>query len=86
MREEKSKINCPTFQKQEVIIKRLTDKINMAKDIREKAKFAGELQKKVNVFLSCPDKKENINCKGCSFIANLRKKTTDLIIKANDLT
>jgi len=86
VRKENPKINCQTFQKQEIAIKDLTDKINAAKQVQEKAKFAEELQKEVNVLLSCPDhKKENLDCKNCHFIANLRKKTADLIIKAKKL-
>jgi len=83
---EESSISCPTFKKQEPIIKDITDKINRARRVREKAVFAGELQKEVDVLLSCPDhKKENSDCKNCHFIAGLRKKTTDIIIKAKKL-
>jgi len=86
MHKEEPKINCPTFQKQESIIKDLTDKINKAKGVQEKAIFAEELQKEVNVLFSCPDRdSKKVNCTNCHFIANLRKKTADLIIKAKKL-
>jgi len=86
MYKEESKINCSIFQKQEPVIKEITDKINMAKGVQEKARFAEELKKEVDVFLSCPDYKVKIlDCKNCHFIANLRKKTADLIIKAKKL-
>lgn len=86
MHKEEAKISCSTFQKQEAVIKDITDKINKARGVQEKAKYAEELQKEVNVLLNCPDyKKENLDCKNCRFIANLRKKTTDLIIKAKKL-
>lgn len=85
-KEEEPKINCPTFQKQEPIIKDLTDKINKAKGVQEKAKFAEELQKEVNVLLLCTDYSDtSFNCKNCRFIANLRKKTADLVIKAKKM-
>ena len=85
-KEEKAKISCSAFQKQEPVIKDITDKINKAKGVQEKAKFAEELQKEVNVLLSCADYKgETLDCKNCHFIANLRKKTADLIIKAKKL-
>lgn len=85
-KEEKVRISCPTFQKQEPVIGNITDKINKAKDVKEKAKFATELQKEVDVLLSCTDyKEESLDCKNCRFIANLRKKTTGLIIKAKKL-
>ena len=86
MHKEEAKINCQIFQKQEIAIKDLTDKINAAKQVQEKAKFAEELQKEVNVLLFCSDfEKESLDCKNCHFIANLRKRTVDLIIKAKKL-
>jgi hypothetical protein len=79
-------ISCPIFQKQEQIIKELTDKINKAQGVQEKARFAEELQKEITVLLNCQEhKKEILDCKNCHFIANLRKKTADLIIKAKKL-
>jgi len=80
---QEARISCPTFQKQEPVIKDITDKINQAKGVQKKAGFAEELQKEVNVLLSCPDyDKEKLDCENCHFIANLRKKTAGLIIKA----
>lgn len=84
--EKQSEIRCPTFKKQEPVIKDITDKINKTKDRGEKAKFAEKLQEEVEVLLSCPDfKGKSLDCKNCHFIANLRKKTADLIIKAKKL-
>jgi hypothetical protein len=84
--ENKSKISCKTFQKQELVIKDITDKINQAKGVQEKARFAEELQKEVDVLLSCPDyDKGKLDCDSCHFIAKLRKKTAGLIIKAKKL-
>jgi len=86
MNKEEAKINCPTFQKQEPIIKDITTKINGAKGVREKAVFAQELQEAVDVLFNCQSyNSENLDCKNCHFIANLRKKTADLIIKAKKL-
>ena len=84
--EEEPKITCPTFLKQETVIKNITDKINMAKGVREKATFAEELQKEADVLLTCPDYDDKkLDCRNCRFIANLRKKTAGLIIKAKKL-
>ncbi len=81
---KESKIECSIFQKQEAVIKDLTDKINRAQGVQEKAKFASELQKEVDVLLSCSDYDEkSSDCKSCHFIANLRKKTADLIIRTS---
>jgi len=86
MSKEDAKINCSTFQKQEPVIKDITAKINSAKGVLEKADFAEELQKEVDVLLSCPDyNKKSMDCNNCHFIANVRTKTAGLIIKARKL-
>jgi len=86
MSEENAEINCSVFQKQEPVIKDITAKINSAKGVLEKADFAEELQKEVDVLLSCPDyNQENTDCSNCRFIANMRKKAADLVIKAKKL-
>jgi len=79
-------VNCQIFQKQEPVIKDLTGKINKTNGVREKAKFAEELQREANVLLSCPDyDKEKLDCRNCQFIAEMREKTANLIIKAKKL-
>jgi len=86
MKKTDSKINCPTFLKQEPMIEDITAKINGAKRVLEKADFAEELQKEVDVLLSCPNYDEkNADCSNCRFIANVRKKTAELVIKAKKL-
>jgi ABC-type hemin transport system substrate-binding protein len=86
MKKQDSKINCPIFQRQEPVIEDITAKINDAGEVLEKAEFAHKLQEEVDVLLSCLDYDEkNADCSNCRFIANLRKKTTDLVIKAKKL-
>lgn len=86
MHKKEARISCPTFQKQELAIKDITDKINRTKGVQEKAVSAAELQQEIDVLLSCPDFDDNIlDCKNCRFIANLRKKAAGLIIKARKL-
>jgi hypothetical protein len=86
MSKESAKINCPTFQKQEPVIEEITAKINDAKGVLEKAEFAEELREEVNVLLSCTDyNQQGTDCSNCRFIANVRKKTADLVIKAKKL-
>ena len=86
MSKEDAKINCPTFQKQEPVIEDITAKINSAEGVLEKAEFAEKLQEEVDILLSCPDYDEkSTDCSNCRFIANVRKRTTDLIIKAKKL-
>jgi hypothetical protein len=86
MKENKAKINCPTFRKQEPVIESISAKINKAKESQEKAVSAEELQKEVDVLLSCPDYDDkSVDCRNCRLITNLRKKTAALIIKAKKL-
>ena len=86
MQKEEPEINCPTFRMQEFAIKDITDKINRATGVEEKARFSEELQKEINVLLSCADyNKEKLDCKNCRFISSIRKKTADIIIKAKGL-
>ena len=86
MQKEETKINCTIFQKQEPVIRDITDKINKAKGVQGKAKFAEKLQKEVNVLLSCSDHDaKKVDCMNCHTIAKLRVKTADLIIKAKKL-
>jgi hypothetical protein len=86
MSSEIARINCPTFQKQEPVIKEITAKINSAGKVSEKAELARQLQEEVDVLLSCPDHDENsVDCGNCRFIANVRRKTADLIRKAEKL-
>lgn len=86
MPKHEASIGCLTFQKQESEIKKITEKINQAKGLKEKVELAAELQKEVGVLLSCPDYNEkNFDCKNCRIISNLRQKTANLIIKAKRL-
>ncbi len=86
MDKEDAKINCPTFQKQESAINDITNKINAAEGVAGKAVFAEELRKEADVLLSCQDnKKESLDCENCRFIAALRKRTADIIIKVKKL-
>lgn len=86
MQQNTEKINCITFQKQECVMKDIINKINMSKGAQEKVMYAEELQEEANVLFSCPDyNAEGLSCKNCRLIANLRKKTADLIIKVKKL-
>lgn len=79
-------IVCPIFQKQEQVIKDITDKINAVKNVAEKAKFAEELQKEVNVLLECVQcESRSFDCENCKTIANMRARAAVLIIEAKKL-
>ena len=86
MSKEDAKISCQVFQKQEAVIKDITNKINAIEGVTGKAVFAEELRKEADVLLACQDYKDaSLDCKNCRFIANLRKKTADIIVKAKKL-
>ena len=86
MEENEAKVSCPLFQKQEPVIKELAININNAKGVKEKAIVSEELKKEIGVLLSCLDYDEKrLDCSSCHFIANLRKRTVDMIIKAKAL-
>ncbi len=86
MSKKDAKISCSIFQKQEAVIKDITNKINAIEGVTGKAVFAEALRKEADVLLSCQDCKDtNLDCKNCHFIATLRRKTTDLIVKAKKL-
>ena len=86
MSEESSKIDCEIFQRQEPLVREITDNINRAKNVLLKAKYAEELNKETEVLLSCSNfSNKEKDCKNCRFIANLRKKTAELVIKSKKL-
>jgi hypothetical protein len=86
MKKTDSRINCPTFQRQEPLVEDITAKINNAKGVSEKTEFAEKLQKELDVLLCCPDyKKKDKDCSNCRFITNVRQKTADLVIEAKKL-
>jgi len=86
MKDSRATMDCPTFQKQESIIRDMTDRINRAEGVSEKAGIAEEMQKEVAVLLSCVEYDEKkTDCGNCRLIANLRETTARLIIKAKKL-
>ncbi|MDO9530246.1 MAG: hypothetical protein Q7J27_13965 [Syntrophales bacterium] len=86
MKKSQATMGCPTFQKQESIIRDMTDRINRAEGMSEKAGIAEEMQKEVAVLLSCLEyDEEKVDCGNCRFIANLREKTARLLIRTRKL-
>ena len=86
MNKQEPGIQCPTFLRLEPGIRKLTESINQAEDVREKAPLALELQNEVNVLLGCPDyKSDGVDCRNCHFLATLRKKTAEVVIMARKL-
>lgn len=87
MAEPSPEINCSIFLNEEKIIKRLTNEINETKNVKQKAVKAQELIDEVETLLSCEDyDAKNGDCENCHIISDLRKKTAEIVVKAQKLT
>ncbi|MBE3118480.1 MAG: hypothetical protein IMZ50_06975 [Candidatus Atribacteria bacterium] len=82
-------IQCPTeglFSQQEEEIGRLTQTINQVQGAAQKAAHALVLIDAVEVLLACQAyDQENLNCRLCRNISQLRFKTYNLVVKAGRL-
>lgn len=88
MKTEKNikKIKCTIFKSKNETIEGITKAINEAENIEKKAQLAERLIKEANEILSCEHFDEKrVDCKICHYIANLRKETANLILKAKEL-
>lgn len=80
------KIKCVIFQAKNEIIERITQAINEAKDVKGKAVIAQKLLDEVEKLLCCKHFiRGKAECKICHYIADLRKRTANLILKAKEL-
>jgi len=88
MREEKKikKIKCPVFTSKNEEIEKINEAINEAGEIGEKARLAERLIKEMDELINCKlFDVERAECKICHYIADLRKRTANLILKAKEL-
>ena len=75
-------IECPTYTNLEGEMGRLTDEINKARDVVEKAAKAGELRERADMLLACQKYNgESWDCRECRRIASLRKSVSEVIIQ-----
>ena len=80
------KIKCVIFQAKNETIERITQAINEAANIKEKAVIAQKLLNEVEELLACKHfSRKKAECKICHYIAKLRKRTANLIIKDKQL-
>jgi len=82
---ERASIRCPTelFRRQEAEVNRLTQAINLASTAAEKAPWAQELIKVVDVLLACGEYDvTSLHCRLCRNFSELRRKTAAVVIKA----
>ena len=84
MQEEKPDIECEIFLQKESEIKFLTNRINLAKTIDEKTRFAEQLASEVKVLLDCENyNEERLDCTACQTVSRLREKMATLILKTS---
>ncbi len=84
MQEEKPDIGCEIFLQKESEIKFLTNRINLAKTIDEKTRFAEQLASEVKVLLDCENyNEERLDCTACQTVSRLREKMATLILKTS---
>lgn len=84
MPETITNIDCPIdlFPKQEKKIQELTQQINEARRIQQKAELAHALLEEVETLLACSAFDErNIHCVNCQAISGVRSKTATLILR-----
>ena len=80
------KIKCSIFKSKNEEIEGITKAVNEAENIKKKAYFAERLVKEVEDLLFCEHFDEKrAECKICHYIADLRKRTANLILKAKEL-
>ena len=83
MPESVPNIDCPIdlFPKQESKVQELTQRINEARGIQQKAELAHALLQEVEVLVRCSAyDKGNINCVNCQAISRVRSRTATLIL------
>ncbi len=86
MYKKMSEIDCQIFNKQELLIGNLIDKVNKSKDNHDKSIFAEELKHEVDTLLICSDyDAESMDCINCHAISKLRQKTAELIEKLGNI-
>lgn len=77
-------IDCPTYLHLEEEMRRLTDEINKATGIAEKAVKAEELRAEAEELLSCKGYDgERWDCGNCQRIASLKKAVAEVIIQVS---
>ncbi len=82
-----SRIKCLTFCSKNETIEAYTKVLNEEKNTGKKIYFAETLIKEADWLLNCQYfNRKKLDCRICRKISELRKKTAELIIKAQKLT
>jgi len=82
-----SAIHCNIYKESFADMNIIKQKINNAMSVFIKAEYAEELSDKVNCLLKCGEyTNQRQDCTNCRMIANLHKKSAEIIIKAKSLS
>jgi hypothetical protein len=85
--EENSTIQCSIHQESYDVLNEIKRKINQGTSIGIKAKYAEELSDQVTCLIDCTQyNDQKLDCNYCRLIADLHKKTAELIINAKRLS
>lgn len=85
-REDENRIRCDVFQNQFDAFNRIKPKMNLTRNILEKAQYAEELLVEVDSLMSCSRyDKHSTDCVHCKIVAGLHKRSADLIFYAKSL-
>ena len=82
-----SAIHCNIYEECFNDMNVIKQKINNVSSVLIKAEYAEELSDKVNSLIKCQEyTNQRQDCINCRMIANLHKKSAELIIKAKNLS
>ena len=76
---------CSIYRKVHPKIKTLTEEINRAHDVKEKANKAQFLGEEAQALIDCEKRGSLAVCPACGTINQVRKKTAELILKTRKL-
>jgi len=83
---DKNRIGCDIFQKQFRLLNYIKPKINRARRIIDKVKYAEDILGELDPLINCSHFDEHSSdCTNCKIVAGLHKRTADLIINAKSL-
>ncbi|MFA4853353.1 MAG: hypothetical protein WC868_10860 [Bacteroidales bacterium] len=82
-----SAIHCSRYEESFAAMNIIKQKINNVASVLIKAEYAEELSDKVNSLIKCPEyTNQRQDCINCRMIANLHKRSAEIIIKAKSLS
>lgn len=82
MQNDRDKLKCTYFERQEEVFSRLAEAINKSKSVEEKGKLVQEYLEEIEVLFNCPEfSRSSSDCIRCRAEAEVRKRSVELILK-----